>query len=74
MVMPTLFVASYVVLTEEALKGIISFNKNEDGMSNLLIDRFKLYNIQFNLKKLSDGREIIAFLRYAWYVDECSPK
>ena len=43
-------------------------------MSNLLKDRFKLYNIQFNLKKLSDGREIIAFLRYAWYVDEYSPK
>ena len=43
-------------------------------MSNLLIDRFKLYNIQFNLTKLSDGREIIAFLRYAWYVDEYSPK
>ena len=43
-------------------------------MSNLLIDRFKLYNIQFKLKKLSDGREIIAFLRYAWYVDEYSPK
>lgn len=43
-------------------------------MSNLLKDRFKLYNIQFNLKKLSDGREIIAFLRYAWYVDDYSPK
>ena len=43
-------------------------------MSNLLKDRFKMYNIQFNLKKLSDGREIIAFLRYAWYVDEYSPK
>lgn len=43
-------------------------------MSNLLKDRFKLYNIQFRLKKLSDGREIIAFLRYAWYVDEYSPK
>ena len=43
-------------------------------MSNLLKDRFKLYNIQFNLKKLSVGREIIAFLRYAWYVDEYSPK
>lgn len=43
-------------------------------MSNLLKHRFKLYNIQFNLKKLSDGREIIAFLRYAWYVDEYSPK
>lgn len=43
-------------------------------MSNLLKDRFKLYNIQFNLKKLSDGRVIIAFLRYAWYVDEYSPK
>lgn len=26
------------------------------------------------MKKLSDGREIIAFLRYAWYVDVCSPK
>ena len=43
-------------------------------MGNLLKDKFKLYNIQFNLKKLSDGREIIAFLRYAWYVDEYSPK
>ena len=43
-------------------------------MSDLLKDGFKLYNIQFNLKKLSDGREIIAFLRYAWYVDEYSPK
>lgn len=43
-------------------------------MSDLLKDEFKLYNIQFNLKKLSDGREIIAFLRYAWYVDEYSPK
>lgn len=43
-------------------------------MSNLLKDRFKLYNIQFRLKKLSDGREIIAFLRYAWYEDEYSPK
>ena len=42
-------------------------------MSNLLKDRFKLYNIQFNLKKLSDGREIIVFLRYAWYVDGYSP-
>lgn len=43
-------------------------------MSNLLKDRFKLYNIQFNLKMLSDGQEIIAFLRYAWYVDDYSPK
>ena len=43
-------------------------------MSDLLKDEFKLYNIQFKLKKLSDGREIIAFLRYAWYVDEYSPK
>lgn len=43
-------------------------------MSNLLKDRFKLYNIQFRLERLSDGREIIAFLRYAWYVDEYSPK
>lgn len=43
-------------------------------MSNLLKYRFKLYNIQFRLERLSDGREIIAFLRYAWYVDEYSPK
>ena len=43
-------------------------------MSNLLKDRFKLYNIQFNLKNLSEGKEIIAFLRYAWYVDEYSHK
>lgn len=42
-------------------------------MSNLLKDRFELYNIQFSLTRLSDGREIIAFLRYAWYVDEYSP-
>lgn len=43
-------------------------------MSNLLKDRFKLYSIQFNLKKLSDGSEIIAFLRYAWYEDLYSPQ
>ena len=43
-------------------------------MSNLLKYRFKLYNIQFRLERLSDGRKIIAFLRYAWYVDEYSPK
>lgn len=43
-------------------------------MINFLKDRFKLYNIQFKLKKLSDGREIIAFLRYAWYEDVYSPK
>lgn len=43
-------------------------------MSSLLKNRFKLYSIQFRLKKSSDGREIIAFLRYAWYVDEYSPK
>ena len=42
-------------------------------MSNLLKYRFKLYNIQFRLERLSDGQEIIAFLRYAWYVDEYSP-
>lgn len=42
-------------------------------MSNLLKDSFKLYNIQFGLKRLSDGQEIIAFLRYAWYIDEYSP-
>lgn len=43
-------------------------------MSNLLKNRFKLYSIQFRLKKSSDGREIIAFLRYAWYVIAYSPK
>ena len=43
-------------------------------MSNLLKYRFKLYNIQFKLKKLSDGREIIAFIRYAWYDELYSPQ